>query len=168
MPPLQHSGQRRLHHVLALVEPGHQGVRRPPGPATASCGDQTLHVCAEEEEEVLAAARARAEALGRRDEVALRRLLHPRFVWTSHRGEVLDREDYLRSNTRGANRWYAQLVEDPRAVVVNDTAVLRCTVIDDVDTGQGRQRYRMPVTQTWVRLAGHWTCLAGHAGPRLT
>jgi hypothetical protein len=26
----------------------------------------------------------------------------------------------------------------------------------------------MPMTQTWVREAGQWLCLAGHAGPRLS
>jgi hypothetical protein len=31
----------------------------------------------------------------------------------------------------------------------------------------GRQEFRMPMTQVWVRADGRWQCLAGHAGPRL-
>lgn len=48
-----------------------------------------------------------------------------------------------------------------------DTAIVRYTVTDDVDTGTGRQPYRMFMTQTWVRIGADWVCLAGHTGPRL-
>ncbi|WP_157676898.1 nuclear transport factor 2 family protein [Auraticoccus monumenti] len=121
----------------------------------------------EVEAEVLAAAEARGRALGDGDELGLRALLHPAFVWTSHRGDVFDRDGYLRSNARGRNRWYGQRLEDPVVVVDGDVAVLRCVVADDVDTGAGRHTARMLITQTWVRRDGRWVCLAGHAGPRL-
>jgi Domain of unknown function (DUF4440) len=121
-----------------------------------------------DDDEVLGAARARADALGRCDRAALARLLHPRFAWTSHDGQVFDRETYLRANTAGTHEWHGQRLDDPQVVVVGGTAVLRCIVIDDVDAGAGRQTYRMPMTQTWVRSREGWQCLAGHAGPRLT
>jgi hypothetical protein len=121
-----------------------------------------------DEEEVLAAATARAEALGRGDATALRDLLHPRFAWTSHKGETFDRESYLQANTAGPNRWHGQRLEQPRTVVVGDVAVLRCTVADEVDSGAGRRTYRMPMTQTWLRVDRRWQCLAGHAGPLLS
>jgi Domain of unknown function (DUF4440) len=120
------------------------------------------------EDEVLSAALARTHALGHGDRATLDRLLHPRFVWTSHLGEVFNRVAYLRANTAGTHEWHGQRLEDPHVIVVGATAVLRCVVVDDVDAGAGRQSYSMPMTQTWVRVAGSWQCLAGHAGPRVT
>jgi ketosteroid isomerase-like protein len=118
------------------------------------------------EEEVLAAAAARADALARGDSDALRARLHPLFAWTSHRGDAFDREAYVRRNTRGEVRWHGQALEDVRVVVVGDTAVLRCTAVDRVGT-DGPEVFRMPMTQTWVRSGDGWRCLAGHAGPRV-
>jgi hypothetical protein len=121
-----------------------------------------------DDDDVLSAALARADALGRCDGAALARLLHPRFAWTSHEGHVFNRETYLHANTAGRHEWHGQRLDDPQVVVVGGTAVLRCIVIDDVDAGAGRQSYRMPMTQTWVRVREGWQCLAGHAGPRLS
>jgi len=137
------------------------------------------------EDEVLAAAEARASALGRRDAAALTGLLHPRFAWTSHKGASFDRTTYVRSNTAGSVLWHGQQLENVTVTVVGDTAVLRCTVSDDVDavsehvdsgtdeelpvdgTLTGRQLFRMPMTQVWIRTTRGWKCLAGHAGPRM-
>ncbi len=47
-----------------------------------------------------------------------------------------------------------------------DTAVLCTEVTDLIDLPAGRTEFRMPMTQTWLRDAGRWRCLAGHAGPR--
>ena len=116
-------------------------------------------------DEVLAAAMARADALARQDARALRGHLHPLFTWTSHRGETFDRDAYVRRNTAGELRWHGQTFEDVEVAVIGDTAVLRCQVIDDVERPGHRQTFRMPMTQTWVRVGGAWTCLAGHAGP---
>jgi hypothetical protein len=118
------------------------------------------------EEEVLAAAAARADALARGDACALRARLHPLFGWTSHRGDTFDRETYVRRNTGGEVRWHGQALEGVQVVVVGDTAVLRCTAVDRIDAG-GEQVFRMPMTQTWVRSGDGWLCLAGHAGPRV-
>jgi hypothetical protein len=123
-----------------------------------------------EADDVLAAALRRADALARGDAAALAELLHVRFGWISHRGEVLDRAAYLAANAGVQNRWYAQDLVDPSVDVVGDVAVLRCVVVDTVDvagTGSGRRTYRMRMTQTWVRAGGRWQCLAGHAGPLL-
>lgn len=46
-------------------------------------------------------------------------------------------------------------------------AVLRTTVTDVIDTRDGPQTFRMPMTQFWVSGDSGWQCLAGHAGPRL-
>jgi hypothetical protein len=119
------------------------------------------------ENEVLEAASVRAAALGRGDPAALRSLLHARFVWTSHTGESFDRESYSASNTEGPNHWHGQHLEGTEVVAVGDVAILRCVGTDDVDAGKGRRQYRMPMTQTWIRAAGRWQLLAGHAGPRV-
>jgi hypothetical protein len=116
---------------------------------------------------VLLAATARADALAAGDADRLRQLLHPEFIWTSHRGERFNRDDYVHSNIGGRNRWSGQTLQDPAVTVVGDVAVLRCTVVDTVDTGSGSEVFRMPMTQVWIRADAQWVCLAGHAGPRL-
>ncbi len=118
-------------------------------------------------DDVLTAALARAAALAAQDEAALRRLMHPEFVWTSHRGHRLDLEAYLEANCRGSLTWHSQRLVDPSVVVVGDTAVISSEVVDDVDPGSGIIRFTMPMTQTWVRVDRAWLLLAGHAGPRL-
>ena len=115
---------------------------------------------------VLARAEQRATALATADAAGLRALLHPDFRWTTHVGEVLDREAYVDANTTGRTVWHAQTLVDPEVVVVGDAAVLRCTVVDAVGA-QAVETYRMPMTQVWVRVPRDWVCLAGHAGPRL-
>jgi hypothetical protein len=106
------------------------------------------------EPELLAAVQRRAEALGSGRAEELAAVLHPDFHWTSHRGEVFDRDRY------------AQQIEDPQCDVVGAVGVVRCLVLDEVERDGVRLTFRMPVTQTWVRdEAGVWTCLAGHAGP---
>lgn len=119
-------------------------------------------------DEVLAAARYRAVVLAAGEADELRRLLHPDFSWTSHRGERFSRDAYLAANTGGTTRWLAQSLEDAQVAVVGDTAVLTCVVCDVVDHGGGEATFRMPMTQLWVRRGGSWLCLGGHAGPLLT
>lgn len=111
--------------------------------------------------EVLAAAEARAAALANGDATALRALLHPRFGWVSHRGEVFDRAAYLAVNTGGRRHWQRQRLDGAEVIVTADAAVLRCRAVDEVDG----ETFRMPMTQVWVRGADGWRCLAGHAGP---
>lgn len=118
-------------------------------------------------EQVVAAARARAAALASGDAAALAGLLHDEFAWTTHVGETLDREEYLRRNTGGTTVWRSQDLGATTVVVEGDTAVLRTEVTDVVVGDDGKPAtFRMPMTQVWVRRRGAWLCLAGHAGPR--
>jgi ketosteroid isomerase-like protein len=117
---------------------------------------------------VLAAARARADALASADAAALTDLLHEDFRWTAHTGATFDREEYVGRNTAGTTVWRSQDLTDATVVVVGDTAVLRAEVTDVVEGDGGPVTFRMPMTQTWVRDGGRWRCLAGHAGPRRT
>ena len=117
--------------------------------------------------EVLEAAHARARALADADGAALWALLHPDFVWTSHRAERFDRRTYVEANTANGITWHHQDLRGAEVRVVGDTAVLCATVVDDVTILDTRATYEMPVTQTWVRSGDGWLCLAGHAGPRL-
>jgi len=109
-------------------------------------------------------AEMRAAALVAGEPDRLRRLLHPEYRWTSHSGERLDREGYVRVNTREL-RWIKQRLEDPEVTVVGDTALLLCTAHDTVVRDGVEHELRMPVTQVWVRALKSWVCLAGHAGP---
>ncbi len=115
------------------------------------------------EAEVLDAARRRAEALVAGDERALRGLMHPDLLWTTFRGEVLHCEQYLEGNLRGGLTWRAQRLEDARVAVTGDTAVLTAVVHDEVRRDGRDQTFTLRLTQTWVRTAEGWRCLAGHA-----
>jgi ketosteroid isomerase-like protein len=116
---------------------------------------------------VLAAAERRARALAGRDAETLRALHHPDLRWTTFRGDVLEREAYVRGNTEGELVWRAQRLEDVEVHVAGDTAVLTAIVVDEVERAGARETYRLRLTQTWVRGTDGWVCLAGHAGPRL-
>jgi|SRR5436190_6237091 len=114
--------------------------------------------------EVIRAAEARAEALASGDADRLREMLHADFRWVSHAGERFDRDSYVAS--AAGNGWSEQRLTEISVVAHEQTAVLRCTVVDTVDRGHGPREYRMPMTQVWVRRDGRWVCLAGHAGAR--
>ena len=122
----------------------------------------------DEESEVIRAAEARASALADGDADRLLALLHEDFRWTSHVGETYDRTEYVRRNTQGGTVWRSQGLTSPDVVVVGESAVLLAEVTDVVLSRTGEpETFRMPMTQVWVRDAAGWTCLAGHAGPRL-
>ena len=86
-------------------------------------------------DDVLSAALQRAKAMAGKNEARLRELLHPSFTWISHKGDWFDLESYLDSNRRGSNTWHGQELRDPEVRVVDETAVLRCIVVDSVDIG---------------------------------
>lgn len=117
--------------------------------------------------EVLDAAERRAAALARRDAETLRSLLHPAFRWTTFKGDVLTREQYVTGNAQGELVWCSQRLDDVNVTVVGSAAVLTAVVTDVVRRAGREQTFRLRLTQTWVRGAGGWQCLAGHAGPEL-
>lgn len=117
------------------------------------------------EAEVLRAAQRRAAALVAGDAESLRELMHPLLQWTTFRGEVLTRDDYIAGNTSGALRWRSQQLDDVRVVVVEDSAVLTALVTDDVSRDGNDLTFTLRLTQTWVRGSDGWQCLSGHAGP---
>ena len=114
---------------------------------------------------VLAAAERRARALAAGDAAALLALHHPALRWTTFRGDVLDRESYVRGNTDGSLQWLEQRLENATVVVEGDTAVLTAVVVDEVERKRRRETFRLRLTQTWVRDGDGWVVLAGHAGP---
>ena len=120
-----------------------------------------------DEQEVIASAQQRAKALARRDAEELQRLMHPKLRWTTHLGVVLDRDAYIAGNTDGSLVWREQRLEQPTVAVVGDTAVLATVVVDVVERDGRQETFRLRLTQTWVREAGVWQCIAGHAGPSL-
>ena len=116
-------------------------------------------------EEVLEAARRRADALATGDQHALRRLLHPQFRWVSHTGERFDRDSYVDASTdagRDPARPARMDLSDVDVVTHDRTAVLRCEVVESSD---GIEQLRTPMTQVWVRYDDGWVCLAGHTDP---
>ena len=116
---------------------------------------------------VLVAAERRAAALVARDPAALRELMHESLRWTTHSGDVFDRERYIHANTSGTLRWHGQRLEDVDITVIGDTAVLTAVVVDDVEDAGEPRTNRLRLTQTWSRVGGAWVCLSGHAGPHV-
>jgi ketosteroid isomerase-like protein len=129
-----------------------------------SCHDGAVDASAE----VHQAAMARATALAAGDAKALRELLHEQFRWTTHVGQVFDRDEYIRRNTAGVTEWRSQTLGPTDISIVGAVAVLLTVVTDVIAATEAEDaKFRMPVTQVWVRSRGKWQCLAGHAGPRL-
>ena len=114
-----------------------------------------------DEQDVIAAAEQRATALANADATELRRLMHPKMQWTSHRGDIFDREAYIAGNTNGSLVWHEQRLEQPSVTLVGRAAVLTAIVVDVVDREGKRETFRMRVTQTWVREGQEWRCIAG-------
>jgi len=118
-------------------------------------------------EQVLLAAEQRAAALAAGDLEALRALMHPALQWTTYKGDVLSRDQYIAGNTGGALTWRSQRLEGTRTVVVGDTAVLTALVTDEVRRDGQDESFTLRLTQTWVRAESGWQCIAGHAGPNI-
>ena len=93
--------------------------------------------------------------------------MHPDLQWTTYKGDVLSRDQYITGNTGGVLTWRSQRLEGTRIVVVGDTAVLTALVTDEVRRDGQDHSFTLRLTQTWVRAAGGWQCLAGHAGPEV-
>lgn len=110
----------------------------------------------------------RAAALAAGNAEVLRELLHEDFRWTTHVGQVFNRDEYIHRNTEGVTVWRSQALGATEIVIVGDTAVLLTVVTDVVVDAEAEDaELRMPMTQVWVRTRGTWQCLAGHAGPRV-
>lgn len=133
--------EQHVEEILAVADRGSDGLRR--------------------------AAEWKSDAVASGSALQLERLLHPEFVSTTHRGEVLDRDAYLGSNTGWSLSWRSQVLDDIRAVVTGDVGVVTAVLTDTVDFDGRPVRQRMRVTETWQRCDGAWVCLAGHAGPLL-
>ena len=119
-------------------------------------------------EEVLAAAHKRSAALIARDASALRELHHPDLRWTTHRGDVRDRDAYIAGNTGSDLVWRDQHFTTHDIVVENETAILTAIVHDAFERGGKPGEHDMRITLTWVKAEGAWRVLAGHAGPEIT
>jgi len=120
------------------------------------------------EDEVLDVARRRSAALVARDAPALEALHHPAFRFTTPRGDVRDRAQYVAGNTGGSLVWRAQRLEDTHVTIVAGTAILTAVAHDEFERDGTPQAHAMRLTLTFVRDAGSgWIALAGHAGPGL-
>jgi len=116
--------------------------------------------------EILEAAERRSAALVARDPELLRELHHPNLRWTTHRGDVRDRDAYIAGNTEGDLVWRAQHLLEAEVLVVGDTAVLVGVVHDEFERDGEPGALDMPLTLTWAREEGTWRVLAAHAGPQ--
>jgi ketosteroid isomerase-like protein len=72
-------------------------------------------------------------------------------------------EALIAGNVRGPLIWRGQRLADVRLAVEADVAVLAAVVHDEVSRDGQDQTFTLRLTQTWVRTAEGWRCLAGHA-----
>ena len=93
------------------------------------------------------------------------RIVSPSMTFTTHRGDVRDRAQYIAGNTEGDLVWRAQQLIEAEVLVVGDTAVLVGAVHDEFERAGEPGALDMPLTLTWVREEGTWRVLAAHAGP---
>ena len=99
-------------------------------------------------EQVLVAAEQRAAALAVADPDALKALMHPNLQWTTYKGDVLSRDQYIAGNTGSLLTWRSQRLEGTCVVVVGDTAVLTALVTDEVRRDGQDQSFTLRLTQT--------------------
>ncbi len=98
---------------------------------------------------VMAGAPARSAAPAAGDPRRRAELLHPQMRWTTYRGVVLNREEYLASNVGGGLVWVEQTLHDLDVQVVGDAvAVLTALVVDVVNRNGSPETYRLRLTQT--------------------
>jgi ketosteroid isomerase-like protein len=119
-------------------------------------------------EDILAAVERRSAALVARDAEALRGLHHPDLRFTTHRGDVRDRDAYIAGNTEGELVWRAQRLVSPDVVVAGDTAIVTGAVEDEFERAGTPGAHTMRLTLVWVRDEAGWRVLAAHAGPVVT
>ncbi len=58
--------------------------------------------------------------------------MHPKLQWTSHGGDLLDRDACVARNTDGSLLRHKQLLEQPSVTVVGRTAALPAVAVDMV------------------------------------
>ena len=110
----------------------------------------------------------RSAALVARDAAALRELHHPDLRWTTHRGDVRDRDAYIAGNTEGDLVWRAQhLIEPGRRRRRRHRDPHRAVEDEFERAGETPGAHDMRLTLVWVRGDGAWRVLAVHAGPAL-
>jgi ketosteroid isomerase-like protein len=119
-------------------------------------------------EAILAATHARSAALVARDAKTLRALHHEDLRWTTHRGDVRDRDAYIAGNTEGELVWRDQHLVEHDVVVAGDTAVLTGIVHDAFERAGEPGAHDMRLTLVWVKQDDGWVVLAAHAGPAVS
>ncbi len=114
--------------------------------------------------ELVRLARARSEALVRRDARALDRILADEFVYTNASGQVLDKADYLARYVDSPDvQWVAQDLEGVEVRLLGETAVVTFRVHDRARFGDQMLDAHFRSTLVFARTPGGWRCLAGHS-----
>jgi ketosteroid isomerase-like protein len=117
---------------------------------------------------ILAATRRRSAALVARDAEALRALHHPDFRFTTPRGDVRDRDQYLAGNTGGDLVWRDQYLVEHEVLTHGETAVLVAVVHDAFERAGVPGEHDMRLTLVWVKAGDDWVVLAAHASSLAT
>ena len=94
-----------------------------------------------------------------RDAAAIRRLVAPQWVYSDESG-TLSREEGIRAFTAGADTVQESGNESMRAIVYGNTAVVTGVLWMRGRGPQGPFLNRYRYTDTWLRMAGRWRCIA--------
>lgn len=100
-----------------------------------------------------------ANAVVKRDPVALGRIVAPRWVYSDESG-VLEREAAITVFTSGTDTVHAASNERMRALVYDNSAVVIGILVMKGRGPKGPFTNRYRYTDTWAKIDGQWRCIA--------
>jgi ketosteroid isomerase-like protein len=103
------------------------------------------------------------DAETRHDAVALKSILHDKFVATFGAGKPLDKDAFIKAETAGpVDPTVSQELSDQTIVVAGDTAIVVETDTERTLRGGKPSTAVYRFTVTYIRRGGHWVALAEH------
>jgi hypothetical protein len=114
--------------------------------------------------ELVRLAKARSDALVRKDAETLGRILADEFVYTNASGESFDKSNYLARYVQSPDmQWLAQDLDGVEVRLFGETAVLTCRVHDRAKFGTQTLDAYFQSTFVYLKTSAGWRCVAGHS-----
>lgn len=100
-----------------------------------------------------------ANAVVKRDPMALGRIVAPKWVYSDESG-VMEREAAIKVFTSGTDTVHAATNERMRALVYDNSAVVIGILVMKGRGPKGPFTNRYRYTDTWAKIDGQWRCIA--------
>jgi hypothetical protein len=111
---------------------------------------------------LLQVARARSEALVRKDADTMRRILADEFVYINSGGEVLTKTGYIEDYVISPDaQWTSQTMEDVHIQIYDTVGVLRCRVHDVAEFAGDPFVASFRSLFVYRRNGDEWQCVVG-------